>query len=97
VPEQEHRYNDPTLSTIEFLRAVMHDPTLELGARIDAAVKLLPLEVEVPTYYGEFPWSRQVVLTIKIGPFPDGSASPGAPDGQFPEFGPRRFPGLRTT
>ena len=64
--QQEHPYNDPAVTSKEFLRAVMHDPTLPLGQRMDAATKLLPLEVEVPTYYGEVPVSRAVALTIRI-------------------------------
>jgi hypothetical protein len=86
----EHRYNDPTLTTKEFLHAVMHDTTLPLGTRMDAATKLLPLEVEVPTYYGEFPWSRRVDVTIRIAPI-DGGESPGAPEVHVGHvgFGPR--------
>ena len=63
----QHHYDDPALTSMEFLRAVMHDQTLPLGQRMDAAVKLLPLEHPlVPTYYGEFPMSRTVALTIRI-------------------------------
>jgi hypothetical protein len=60
-----------------------------LGQRMDAAIKLLPLEMEVPTYYGEFPVSRQVEVTIKIGLFT--GDSPGTPQVQVEHvgFGPR--------
>jgi hypothetical protein len=93
VPEeQEHKYDDPALTTKEFLYAVMHDPSLELGVRMDAACKLLAIEAaeQVPTYYGEFPISRTVALTIRIGvPIArDGSESPGKPEVQV-GFGPR--------
>jgi hypothetical protein len=87
VPEeQEHKYDDPALTTKEFLCAVMHDPAVELGVRMDAACKLLAIEAaeQVPTYYGEFPISRTVVLTIRIGQ-PTGD-SPGGPE---VGFGPR--------
>ena len=33
----ERPYNDPTLPPMEFLLAVMHDPTMPIPARIDAA------------------------------------------------------------
>ena len=49
--EQEHRYNDPTLSSKEFLQATMHDPTLPLGQRLDAAYKLAPLELTTSTVF----------------------------------------------
>jgi hypothetical protein len=87
VPE-EHAYDSPDLTSKEFMRAVMHDRTLPLGIRMDAACKLLPLEVPpVPTYYGEFPMSRTVEITIRIAPLP-GSDSPGTPEVQV-GFGPR--------
>jgi hypothetical protein len=60
--EQEHRYNDPTLTSKQFLREMMHDPTLSLGVRMDAAIKLLPLELED----GDLLISRDVALTIRI-------------------------------
>jgi hypothetical protein len=99
VPDQQeqehatpdHKYNDPALTSMEFLRAVMHDRNLPLGQRMDAAIKLLPLETPpVPTYYGEFPLSRTVVLTIRIEPLP---SSPGAPE---VGFGPRDDVGAAT-
>ena len=67
----EHQYDDPVLSSKEFLYAVMRDPTLPLEQRMDAAVKLLPFEVEIPAYHGEFPASRTVVLTIRLAPWPE--------------------------
>ena len=87
MPE-ERPYDDPHISSMEFLRAVMHDPSLPLGTRMDAAIKLLPLEFpQVPTYYGEFPMSRTVEITIRIAPIV-GQESPGAPEVQV-GFGPR--------
>jgi hypothetical protein len=95
VPDQqEHGYNDPAISSMEFLRAVMHDQTLPLKQRMDAAIKLLPLETPpIPTYYGEFSMSRTVALIIRIEGI-NGSVSveqadsPGAPEVQV-GFGPR--------
>ena len=81
--EQEHAYNEPGLTSKEFLYAVMRDPTLPLGQRMDAAVKLLPLEhPQIPTYYGEFPASRTVEVIIRIPPL---SKEPEA------GFGPREM------
>jgi hypothetical protein len=101
VPEeQEHAYDDPDISSKEFLRAIMHDRTLPLGMRLDAAYKLAPLELPpVPTYYGEVPVSHVVgaalgpwQVIIRIAPIADGngsdSDSPGA-RGANVGFGPR--------
>jgi hypothetical protein len=69
VPDQqEHPYDEPALTSKEFLYAVMRDPTLALGTRMDAACKLLELEANEPNYYGKYPVSRNVELTIRIAP-----------------------------
>jgi hypothetical protein len=39
----DHLYDAPNLSSKEFLLAIMHDPTVPIGRRIDAACKLLEL------------------------------------------------------
>jgi hypothetical protein len=64
--DKGHRFNNPDLHAREFLLAVMHDRTVPLGQRIEAAVKLLPL-IEAH----EYPASREVVLTIKLAPYPE--------------------------
>jgi hypothetical protein len=38
-----HAYDDPDLDSVGFLLAVMHDQTLSLAIRMDAAHKLLPI------------------------------------------------------
>jgi hypothetical protein len=38
-----HEYDDPSLDAVGFLLAVMHDQTLSLAVRMDAANKLLPI------------------------------------------------------
>ena len=40
---QDHAYDDPDLDSVGFLLAVMHDTSLALAIRMDAADKLLPL------------------------------------------------------
>ena len=44
----DHAYNDPTLTPIEFLRRVMHDTSLPLPTRLDAAAKLGEAELQSP-------------------------------------------------
>jgi len=44
----DHPYNDPDLSAIEFLQAVMHATHLPMATRIDAARALLPFTESVP-------------------------------------------------
>jgi hypothetical protein len=39
-----HAYNDPELDSTEFLRAVMHDPSVPLSLRTKAAAHLAPYE-----------------------------------------------------
>jgi hypothetical protein len=70
--EQDHAYNDPDLSATDFLRAVMHDRTVPLCLRKDAAAYLLRLPEPPPA-----------VVTIKIaggmpGQLP-GEAKPAEP------------------
>ena len=40
---QDHEYDDPELSAVDFLLCVMRDQSLPLPVRVDAADKLLPL------------------------------------------------------
>jgi hypothetical protein len=41
---RDHAYNEPNLSATEFLTRVMHDPTLSLTLRAEAANHLLRLQ-----------------------------------------------------
>jgi hypothetical protein len=45
--ETPHKYDDPELSAFDFLLCIMHDQTLPLALRADAAGKLLPVYREV--------------------------------------------------
>ena len=47
-PASVHEYDDPSLSAVDFLLAVMHDQTLSLAIRMDAADKLLPIYRDPP-------------------------------------------------
>jgi hypothetical protein len=42
--EPDHAYNDPTLDSVGFMRAVMHDRGLPVPVRLEAAFKLAPYE-----------------------------------------------------
>lgn len=41
-PSQVHAYDNPTISPIQFMLAVMRDTTLPLSIRLDAAAKVAP-------------------------------------------------------
>jgi hypothetical protein len=73
-PRSNHPYNDPTLSPIEFMRAVMHCPDVPLIDRVKAAEYLLPYEqhrrAPTPVLIGD----KNVYIHIKVAPFPDGTA-----------------------
>jgi hypothetical protein len=43
LPETQHAYNDQQIAPKDFLLAVMHDRTLGLSTRIEAARMALPL------------------------------------------------------
>jgi hypothetical protein len=38
----DHAYNDPSLSPLQFLLAVLHDPTVDMDDRIKAAEAAFP-------------------------------------------------------
>jgi hypothetical protein len=38
-----HKYDDPSLNSMDFLLCIMHDPAVPLHLRMDAASKLLPI------------------------------------------------------
>ena len=40
--------DDPSISSKDWLYSVMHDPTLPLSFRMDAAIALLPIECAQP-------------------------------------------------
>ena len=61
-----HVYNDPDLSAIEFLQAVMHAEHLPMATRIDAARALLPFTEPAPR-----PVVQGPTLTIVIGGIED--------------------------
>jgi hypothetical protein len=66
----EHKYDNPGLTSKQFLTEVMHDPDVPIRQRLKAAEYLLH-------HFGHEidPATRAPVLTIKIG-----SIIPGVPD-----------------
>ena len=44
-----HQYDNPELSAVDFLLAVMRDRSLSIPVRVDAAAKLLPLYQKTQT------------------------------------------------
>jgi hypothetical protein len=42
LPKQDHEYNKPELSPKEFLLAIMHDRTVPMCMRIEAAAMVAP-------------------------------------------------------
>jgi hypothetical protein len=42
MPDDDHAYNDPSLSALDFLLAVMRDPTAAMADRIKAAETAIP-------------------------------------------------------
>jgi hypothetical protein len=72
LPPQRHAYDDPSLTALEFLLAVMHDARLPLSTRLEAARAALP-------YTSPFPSKVQGYVSfhcrIVIPPF-----EPGTPD-----------------
>jgi hypothetical protein len=78
------RYNNPTLTAIDFLLNVMHDPTIPLHNRVDAAVeiiKILPPDMYASMFPSEFerepfPGEERIVINILGLPPGDGSERP---------------------
>jgi hypothetical protein len=63
-------YNDPTLSPLDFLLAVMHDPTVPLIHRTSAATAAAPYRNDSRPYFRERePWPGEHWITIHIEPF----------------------------
>jgi hypothetical protein len=42
LPKQDHEYNNPKVSPKEFLLAIMHDRTVPMCMRIEAATMVAP-------------------------------------------------------
>jgi len=63
IDPEPHAYDDPNISPRQFLLAVMHDLSVPLSARMDAATKLLYLPPEPPP-------PPEPRLTIRIEGFP---------------------------
>jgi hypothetical protein len=84
-----HAYDDNGLSAKEFLYAVMRDPLADLGHRMDAACKLMELEANEPNYYGKYPISRAVEVTIRIAPINGHVQTEHHPANDEVGFGPR--------
>jgi hypothetical protein len=59
----QHAYDDPTLNSIQFLFAVMHDPLADLDDRIRAANALLQ------TDYAELPGERPPAVIYRIADY----------------------------
>jgi hypothetical protein len=69
----DHPYDAPGLSPLEFLLAVIHDPTVPLNHRMDAAVAAAPYRNDPRPYFRERPhWPGESAITIRIEPFGNG-------------------------
>jgi hypothetical protein len=65
--EPEHAYDNPTISATRFLECVMHDPSVKLRHRVDAAAKLLHVLYRDPDYVQrEIAKSREPAFVYKI-------------------------------
>ena len=93
---QHHKCNDPTLNPLQFFLAIMHDTTMPLHTRIEAAAKALPYTITrppelLPVFVEREPWPGEQQITIQIGGLPEGtSVSVGSgqeprPDAPGPE------------
>ena len=71
LPPQSHVYDDPSLSPLEFLQAVMHATHLPMSFRIDAARGLLPYTEPPP---GPRPTNSFPRCAIVIGGISDDCA-----------------------
>jgi hypothetical protein len=65
--EPEHAYDAPGLTATQFIAAVMHDPTVQLHMRIDAAGRLLHILYRDPEYVQrEIAKGREPAFTYRI-------------------------------
>jgi hypothetical protein len=60
-----HKYDDPTITPVEFHFAVMHDPDLPIELRMEAAAFL------ISTDYGHLLAERPPAIIYKIEDFRD--------------------------
>jgi len=76
MAQQDHRYNNPDLSPLDFLLAVMHDVTVPLHHRMAAADAAMPYQ---PTYPKLIPpgarYADEVHYVYRIGGLGDEPAS----------------------
>jgi hypothetical protein len=61
-PTPTHAYDNPQITPKNFLLAVMHDPTVGLSTRIEAARMALPFTCNQPAA------TRVSSVTIKVSP-----------------------------
>ncbi len=61
--------DDPRTTSADFLRSIMHDPSLPLSYRLDAAIALLPIEHAQPRPKGKR-IAEAPAYTIRIPPLP---------------------------
>jgi hypothetical protein len=61
----DHRYNDPTLSPLAFLKAVYSDSSVPMFLRMMAAERAAPYE-HCPAFVEREPWPGEHRITIVI-------------------------------
>jgi hypothetical protein len=61
----DHRYNDPSLTPLQFLRAVYSDPTVSMYLRTKAAEAAAPYESR-PVFQEREHWPGEPAITITI-------------------------------
>jgi hypothetical protein len=64
MPDDDHAYNDPNLSALQFLLCVMHSPEVDLADRIRAADAAIPYVALPPRIKWEDldPMDRTVIV-----------------------------------
>jgi hypothetical protein len=62
--------DDPHTSATDFLRSIMHDPSIPLSFRVDAAIALLPFEHAQPRTKKGKRIIQPPSVVIKIPPLP---------------------------
>jgi hypothetical protein len=76
LTEIPHPYDSPGLGPLDFMRAVMHDPSAPMWLRVKAAEYALPYEEQrQPTLFAC--GDKDVVTVIRITGLPDTPASEG--------------------
>jgi hypothetical protein len=63
----DHKYNDPTLSPLAFLRAVYNDPSVPLHHRMHAAQVAAPYEPSRPVIHDHGPTITIIIESIIPG------------------------------